>query len=157
MKSLYYSIVGFLFVVFFSPVSSYSQIALDDITGVELMNSIDIEVQTDLSIVFSVGISSYTVQPGDMENSVEVLIRGSSSEVMVDLEQENLNAMDSEDNSVFKMSNFNVAETGAGTSTTLTPSSEDMLYSFFIGGSVTGMEDVDEYYTGVNVLNVNYF
>lgn len=143
---------------FFIPQIATAQMDLDVKSGVELMHSIDIVVNKDLNISFDEGIDSdYIIYPNNKSNAAEVMIRGAVFEVMVDIEAENLKAFDAQNNYVFTMSDFNIANDSAGASIILTPSSDDLLYSFTVGGSVKDLKETDEHYSGLNVLNINYF
>lgn len=153
--------LGLLLCSFFSV--AHAQVSKRLRIGAHLLQSIVVDVETDLNVTFvDEGLDTYVVKP-ELESDNQLLlspatirITGAPVEVMVDIEVEEVFDSGGEGEKILSISDFNLTREGAGSSVVIMPYSDEESFLLIIGGTVSGVEGFTEYYTGLNILNVNY-
>jgi len=155
-------IVTLCTVVLFAPfVSVFAQSATELDMGASVIETIMVDVETDLQVTFTdTYAGDFVVQPDISSADIGVIspatirITGNTAEAMVDIEAEKILG-ESNDAAPITISQFNVLGQEASSSITIMPFAEDKSFLLVIGGKVTGGNKNDSF-KGINILNINY-
>lgn len=140
------------------PVNVHAQGGVTMKTKANLLDTVIVEIESGIEILFMEEMDSYVVSPLGTETSNPALIRvsGAPVEAMIDIEFQQANGQGILGNQSVTISEFNVLGKESGSSVNIMPFSDDGALLLTIGGTVTDVDKTDEFYTGVNVLNINY-
>lgn len=150
-----------LLVLTFPLGKSAAQSAVEMEMGASLIDTIMVDVETDLQVTFTdTHLGDYVVQSDISKinqgifSPATIRITGNPTEAMVDIEAEKISGELGQGEPV-TISQFNVLGEDASSSISIMPFASDESFLLVIGGKVTGGNN-DDIYKGVNILNINY-
>ena len=148
-------------VLIFSLEKVRAQSAVELEMGANVIDTIMVDVETDLQVTFTDNhIGEYVVKPDlsrinqGIFSPATIRITGNPTEAMVDIQAQEILSQ-AEDGPPITISQFNVLGEDASSSISIMPFARDESFLLVIGGKVTGGGN-DGIYKGVNILNINY-
>lgn len=151
-------ILFFFFCALIVPLDLHAQGSIVIRTEANVLDSIIIDIESGIDILFTEDAENYVVGSVDTETSSPAIVRvsGAAVEAMIDVEFQQTNGIGAQGGEFITISEFNLSGKESGSSVNIMPSSDDETFLLRIGGTVKNVEKTDEFYTGVNVLNINY-
>lgn len=141
-----------------TPTELFAQGAIMMRSEANLLDSIIVDIESGIDIVFTDDAENYVVGLVDTHSGNPAIVRvsGAVVEAMIDVEFEQIDGISSQGDRFVIISDFNLSGQESGSSVNTMPSADDGVFLLTIGGTIKNVEKTDDFYTAVNVLNINY-